>query len=133
MKRKISKLLVALILGVNGACFAEEIGLKLQGSGACVKSCTKYAMGLSVVGNDRLGEHMRGTDKETKLTGNELACAINQVGRNCLDNMRKQRKERVKIHYRNGKQEPVVDYMAIDYIACVYGRYNPDFSTCKYK
>ena len=133
MKRKISKLLVALILGVNGACFAQEIGLKLQGSGACITSCTKYAMNLAIYGNDKLGEHTRGTDQQTKLAGSELACAINQVGRNCLDNMRKQRKERVKIHYRNGKQEPVFDYMAIDYIACVYGRYNPDFSTCKYK
>lgn len=133
MKKKISKLLVALILSVCCACFAEEIGLKLQGSGACINSCTKYAMGLSVVGNDKLGEHMRGTDKETKLAGTELVCAINQVGRNCLDNMRKQRKDRVKIHYRNGKKEPIADYMAIDYIACVYGRYNPSFSTCKYK
>ena len=104
MKKKISTFVLALILGVNGACFAEEIGLKLQGSGACIKSCTKYAMGLSVVGNERLGEYMRGTDKETKLAGNELACAINQVGRNCLDNMRKQRMERVKIAYRNGKR-----------------------------
>lgn len=133
MKKKISKLLIALILGVNGACFAEEIGIKLQGSGACIRSCTKYAMGLAVVGNDRLGEHMRGTDKETKLAGNELTCAINQVGRKCLDNMREKRMERVKIAYRNGKIEPVADYMAIDYIACVYGRYNPEFGTCKYK
>lgn len=129
MKKKIS--IVVMLLAIIAG--AQEIGLKLQGSGACVKSCTKYAMGLAVVGNDRLGEHMRGTDKETKLTGTELTCAINQVGRNCLDNMRKQRKDRVKIAYRNGKQEPVADYMAIDYIACVYGRYNPEFSTCKYK
>ena len=102
MKKKIS--IVVMLLAIIAG--AQEIGLKLQGSGACVKSCTKYAMGLAVVGNDRLGEHMRGTDKETKLTGTELTCAINQVGRNCLDNMRKQRKDRVKIAYRNGKQEP---------------------------
>lgn len=129
--KKTSVLLIVLTFAILSQ--AEEIGLKLQGSGACIKSCTKYAMGLSVVGDDRLGEYIRGTDKETKLSGNELVCAINQVGRNCLDNLRKQRQDRVKISYRNGKQEPVVDYMAIDYIACVYGRYNPDFSTCKYK
>ena len=70
MKKKISIMLMVLAI-VAGA---EEIGLKLQGSGACIKSCTKYAMGLAVVGNDRLGEHMRGTDKETKLAGSELAC-----------------------------------------------------------
>ena len=128
--KKTSVLLIVLTFAILSQ--AEEIGLKLQGSGACIKSCTKYAMGLSVVGDDRLGEYIRGTDKETKLSGNELVCAINQVGRNCLDNLRKQRQDRVKISYRNGKQEPVVDYMAIDYIACVYGRYNPDFSTCKY-
>ena len=125
--KKTSVLLIVLTFAILSQ--AEEIGLKLQGSGACIKSCTKYAMGLSVVGDDRLGEYIRGTDKETKLSGNELVCAINQVGRNCLDNLRKQRQDRVKISYRNGKQEPVVDYMAIDYIACVYGRYNPDF--CK--
>ena len=79
MKKKIS--IVVMLLAIIAG--AQEIGLKLQGSGACVKSCTKYAMGLAVVGNDRLGEHMRGTDKETKLTGTELTCAINQVGR-CL-------------------------------------------------
>lgn len=129
--KKISVLQIVLTMAI--LTYAEEIGLKLQGSGACIKSCTKYAMGLSVVGNQRLGEYMRGTDKETKLAGSELACAINQVGRNCIDNMRKHRQERVKIAYRNGKQEPVADYMAIDYISCVYGRYNPDFSTCKYK
>lgn len=133
MKKKISTLLIALILGVNGACFAEEIGLKLHGSGACIKSCTKFAMGLAIYGNDKLGEHMRGTDKQTKLAGSELVCAINQVGRNCLDNMRKNRQEKVKIAYRNGKLEPVLEYMAIDYIACVYGQYNPEFSTCKYR
>ena len=109
--KKINVLLIVLALAIWS--HADEIGLKLQGSGACIKSCTKYAMGLSVVGNERLGEYMRGTDKETKLAGNELACAINQVGRNCLDNMRKQRKDRVKIAYRNGKLEPVADYMAI--------------------
>ena len=129
--KKISVLLIVLTFAIMS--HAEEIGLKLQGSGACIKSCTKYAMGLSVVGNEKLGEYMRGTDKETKLTGSELACAINQVGRNCLENMRKQRMERVKIHYRNGKEEPIFDFMAIDYVACVYGRYNPEFSTCKYK
>lgn len=133
MKKKNSKILLALILSVNGLCFADEIGLKLQGSGACIKSCTKYAMGLDVVGNDNLGEYMRGTDKETKLAGSELVCAINQVGRNCLDNMRQQRQGRVKIAYRNGKLEPIADYMAIDYISCVYGQYNPVFSTCKYR
>lgn len=129
--KKTNVLLIVLTLAIWS--HAEEIGLKLQGSGACVKSCTKYAMNLAIYGNDRLGEHSRGTDQQTKLAGNELACAINQVGRNCLDNMRKQRKDRVKIAYRNGKLEPIADYMAIDYIACVYGRYNPDFSTCKYK
>lgn len=129
--KKTSVLLIVLTLAILS--HAEEIGLKLQGSGACIKSCTKYAMGLAIYGNDRMGEHVRGTDQQTKLAGSELVCAINQVGRNCLDNMRKQRKDRVKIAYRNGKQEPVNDYMAIDYIACVYGRYNPDFSTCKYK
>lgn len=129
--KKTSVLQIVLTLAILS--HAEEIGLKLQGSGACIRSCTKYAMGLAVVGTDKLGEHMRGTDKEIKLAGNELVCAINQVGRNCLDNMRKQRMERVKIAYRNGKLEPVADYMAIDYIACVYGRYNPDFGICKYK
>lgn len=129
--KKTSVLLIVLTLAFLS--HAEEIGLKLQGSGACIKSCTKYAMHLAIYGNDRLGEYTRGTDYHTKLAGNELACSINQVGRNCLDNMRKQRQDRVKIAYRNGKLEPVADYMAIDYIACVYGRYNPEFSTCKYK
>lgn len=129
--KKISVLLIVLTIAILS--HAEEVGLKLHGSGACIKSCTKYAMGLAVVGNDKLGEHMRGTDKQTKLTGSELVCAINQVGRNCLDNMRKNRQEKVKIAYRNGKLEPVLEYMAIDYIACVYGQYNPEFSTCKYR
>lgn len=133
MKTKIRTLFVALVLGVNCACFAEEIGLKLQGSGACIKSCTKYAENLSIYGNDKIGEYTRGTDGQTKLAGSELVCAINQVGRNCLDNMRQQRQGRVKIAYRTGKLEPIADYMAIDYIACVYGQYNPDFSTCRYR
>lgn len=129
--KKSSVLLIVLTFAIMSQ--AEEIGLKLQGSGACVKSCTKYAMNLAIYGNDKMGEYTRGTDQQTKLAGSELACAINQVGRNCLDNMRKQRQDRVKIAYRNGKMDPVADYMAIDYIACVYGRYNPEFSTCKYK
>lgn len=133
MTMKISKILLALILGLNGVCIAEEIGLKLQGSGACIKSCTKYGENLSIYGNDKIGEYTRGSDGQTKLAGSELVCAINQVGKNCLDNMRQQRQGRVKIAYRNGKRTPIADYMAIDYIACVYGQYNPNFSTCKYR
>lgn len=135
--RKNSVLFFVLIMAVTWV-HAEETGLKLNGSGACIKSCTPYAMNLAVLSGDehtRRREYYLGSSKETRLSGAQMACAINQVGRTCLDNMRKKRMENVKITNRKNwkNPQPISDYLAIDYIACVYGAYMPQFSVCKYK
>lgn len=136
--KKNSVLLIVLTIAVTWA-HAEETGLKLNGSGACIKSCTPWAMNLSIYSADdhfKRREYSLGSSKETRLNGAALACAINQVGKTCLDNMRKMRMENVKIMDRTKWKEPakpITDYLGIDYIACVYGAYMPQFDTCKYK
>lgn len=108
--------------------YAAEYGVKLRGSQACVKACGVPVMGLSLV-----PESQRLT--ESRLNGASYACAVNMIGRQCLEKMRdiRLRDRHAKKRKRNGETIPVPDYLAIDYLGCIYSEYNPHIEPCIYR
>lgn len=108
--------------------YAAEYGVKLRGSQACVKACGVPVMALTLVPDS---QRLTGS----RLAGASYACAINMVGRQCLEKMRniRSRDRHAKRRKRNGETIPVPDYLAIDYLGCIYSEYNPQIEPCIYR
>ena len=115
-----------LILGVSCA-FAqteEEYGLKLQGSGACIASCVQHTHEY---------QPQRIFETEYKLSPKEYACAINQVGKKCLDRMKEERRRHKSMRATRKGWQMVDDYTEADYIYCrLGGKYRTKVETCVY-
>lgn len=114
--------LISAILSI--AQTTEEKGLKLQGSGACIASCVQHTHEF---------QPQRIFETEYKLTPKEFACAVNQVGKKCLDRMKEERRKHNSMRATRQGWQMVEEYTEADYIYCrLGGRFRAKVETCIY-
>lgn len=102
----------------------EEKGLKLQGSGACIASCVQHTHEY---------QPQRIFETEYKLSPREYACAVNQVGKKCLERMKEERRRHKSMRATRKGWQMVEDYTEADYIYCrLGGKYRTKVETCVY-
>lgn len=114
--------LISAILAI--AQTTEEYGLKLQGSAACINSCVQHM---------HTYQPQRIFETEYKLTPKEYACAVNQVGKKCLERMKEERRRHKSMRATRQGWQMVEEYTEADYIYCrLGGRYRAKVETCIY-
>lgn len=119
MKKIISIVFIAVLV----IWAQEKQGLKLPFTGACVSSCVNihYIVEPSAI-----------FETGYVLTGAEYACAVNQVGRKCLEDMKEQRRKNKSFKMTRQGAKMVEEYTTADYIYCRLGRFRAKVETCVY-
>lgn len=123
--KKTSVLQIVLISAILAiAQTTEEMGLKLQGSGACIYSCVQH---MHTFWPQNLFE------TATRLSPKEYACALNQVGEKCLARMKEERRQHKSFAATRQGWKMVEEYTEADYIYCrLGGRFRAKVETCIY-